>query len=55
MGLPHNGPAEGLWMGRVMSREVISWIVAVAVAGLFVAIVLWLRTSALAPGCAVLK
>jgi hypothetical protein len=35
---------------RVMSREVISWIAAVAVAALFVAIVLWLRTFALAPG-----
>jgi hypothetical protein len=33
-----------------MSREAISWIAAVAVATLFVAIVLWLRTFALAPG-----
>jgi hypothetical protein len=37
-------------MGRVMSGEVISWIAAGAVAALFLAIVLWLRTFALAPG-----
>jgi hypothetical protein len=32
-----------------MSREVISWIAAVAVAALFVAVVLWVRTFVIVP------
>jgi hypothetical protein len=47
---PTTSRRKAYGMGRVMSREVISWIAAVAVAALFVAIVLWLRTFALAPG-----
>jgi hypothetical protein len=47
---PTTSRRKAYGMGRVMSRELISWIAAVAVAALFVAIVLWLRTFALAPG-----
>ena len=47
---PTTSRRKAYGMGRVMSGEVISWIAAVAVAALFVAIVLWLRTFALAPG-----
>jgi hypothetical protein len=47
---PATSRRQAYGWGRVMSRELISWIAAVAVGALFVAIVLWLRTFALAPG-----